>query len=358
MKKGFVVKIFLSVVSLCVFAAVPVFAAEMEIKPPVGLKQLELTRGLDKTRIDAVGRALDFGNWPRVKNLYVAPEVTRSLISRPERVTGESASYGYVRFGEDLWGKYDLSWRSVAETKEPVPRELPPDLKDKLLNKLSDEQRKDEEFVSEYLKLSLDRYVKTRKHRLDGELMIEVCLTPGSRSANEYMLARMTENMMSTEGLIDMYKSAKRPARLGNISFLAVSRTKKDVRINLVRGNIYLGIRANGVFASDALPLAQKIDAMILKQPPLTSRQLTGRRPLVSISPEAKDDNTVDFDIATKTTGQKAVSVSAFIDGENATIKDGSVLLADRKGKARVKIIAVTRELLVISSERELIVNE
>jgi hypothetical protein len=158
-----------------------------------------------------------------------------------------------------------------------------------------------------------------------------------------------------------MYSLDKQPESLGTKSFLTESSNKDYISVKFVRDNVYINIRGNGCFASEVLPLARKIDTMLVKQPPLTYQQLLGRRPSITIAAKAAQTTsprykTVSYDVSVPA-GKKVVNVRAYVNGKNKSAKDGKIFLGEKKGKVKVKITAITSELLASSFERELIVD-
>jgi len=99
---------------------------------------------------------------------------------------------------------------------------------------------------------------------------------------------------------------------------------------------------------------------MLVKQPPLTYQQLLGRRPSITIANAAQTTSrrykTVSYDISVPA-GKKVVSVRAYVNGKNKSAKDGKIFIGEKKGKVKVKLTAITSELLASSFERELIID-
>ena len=250
-----------------------------------------------------------------------------------------------------------FSWDCLIKNDKEVAAELPAERKKKILSKISAEKRRDKAFVDDYLKRKLERYRKSKKYRLDGQMSVEVVLAPSSRAAQEYLLAAMTENTMPTEDLANIYAAAKGREQLGNVSFLTESRDKNDIHIRFVRDNICLNIWANGTLAVQALPLARKIDAEIARQAVFTYQQLLEQRPYVTIGtkPDAKV-KTISCDVSVLA-GQKIVRLEASINGQSALFKDMKIHLLAKKGPLKVKLTAITQQLLANSFERELVVE-
>jgi hypothetical protein len=356
MKVNGVIQKYLVVIYLSVIFVGLAVASETK-KPSIRFRSLKVAPGFSKIRVDTIGRAIAFEDWPQTVALRVAPVINKSLLSNPELVTRQLASYTEVQFGQEPWGKSRWSWDCLIKDDKELAAELPAARKKHLLAQIPPEKRKDKAFVDRYMKRKLDRYRRSKKYRLDGQMYVEVVLTPSSRAAQEYLLSSMTENMMPTDDLAKIYAGAKGREKLGNISFLTESRGKKDIHIRFVRDNICLNIRASGTLGVEALPLARKIDTEIARQPVLTYQQLLAQRPSVTIGtkPDAQT-RTVSCNISTPA-GQKIVRVEASIDGQSAVFKDMNIHLLDKKGLLKVKLTAITQQLLANSFERELVVK-
>ena len=333
------------------------FGVESGNELPVRFQELVTTPSFDESRVSAVGRAINFQTWPKANIWRVAPRIDKSFLSNPELVTRENISYYTVPFQGSVAAVGEWSWRRRVQNEEPLPTELPPERKQKLMAFLSREGKLDDpNFVEEFLNRKLESYRRSKKYYLDGTIDVRVCLAPNSLAAQEYLLSSLTTNSMMTKGLVRMYATAKQPEGLGTISFSTGS------RVSFVRDNICVRIRAKGCFANEALPLAHKIDAMLLAQPTLTYQELLARRPSVTIAANVDEAGmngrrTVSYDISVPP-GQEIVSVRASIDGQSTTAKDGKITLADKSGTFGVKLTVITNELLATTFERELIIDE
>jgi hypothetical protein len=352
------IKIYLTVICLGILAVGLTSAMEQEESPAIEFNFLTPPAAVDAARIGAVGRALDFQHWPQTAVLHVAPLIDVSLLSRPELVTRQTVSYGYVLFEGIPWGKYELQWNHLSERPQPMAEELPADLKERYLQKLRRDQRDNPEFVEEYLRGKLDRYRKSKQYQLEGEMQVEVCLSPASRAAQEYLLDSMTGSMMATPDLVRMYRAAPRPEGLGNTAFLLESRRRDSIQVMFVRANLCVKIRANGTLANEALPVAEKIDLMITQQPVFTSPQLLSRRPTLSLAAgAAKGERTVPYRISVSP-GHEVLTVRASMNGQQVAVENGNIYLPIKKGKAEVKLVAITHELLAGYLVKEIVVDE
>lgn len=334
-------------------------STEFKIEPNIKFQSYPMPT--DFGCVDAVGKALDFDKWPQTKVRHVAPPIDKTLLSNPDLVTRQSTYYHAVPFGQDPWGQCNWSWGRLVKNTEPLPTDLPAERKARLLERMSPEKRNDPNFVAEYLKRKLDGYRMSKTYRSEGQMDVYLCIAPNSRAAQEYMLAVMTHNTLPTGAVVSMYSRAKRPESLGTKSFLTESSNKDDIRVKFVRDNVFLKISGNGCFADEVLQLARKIDTLLVKQPPLTYQQLLGRRPSITIAANAAQTTsrrykTVPYDISVPA-GKEVVSVRTYVNGKNASAKDGKIFIGEKKGKVKVKLTAITSELLANSFERELIID-
>ncbi|MDH5639130.1 MAG: hypothetical protein OEZ04_11635 [Nitrospinota bacterium] len=246
------------------FSNIAVAQTQMEFKA------FDAPPGVNKERIAAMAKAMDFDNWPDTKALFGIPRISKVLLKNPAAVTQVTKSCGKVSFGGTPWDDCHWSWRRLTERAEPAPDKFPSELRKRLLEALSEEQLKDRRFVEAHLKRSMERYQKAWRYRLEGQMDIEACQTPSGRAAKEFLLARLADNMMSTEALAAMYSTAKRPKELGTVGFYIQSRRGDDSQITFSRNNIFVTVRANGFFVGEALEVAKKIDNMIIHQPSLS----------------------------------------------------------------------------------------
>ena len=344
---------------LIVISVGPTHSNEFKKEPYIKFQSYPMPT--DIVRVDTVGKALDFDNWPQTKVRHVAPPIDKTLLSNPDLVTRQSTYYHAVPFGQDPWGQCNWSWGRLVKNTDPLPTDLPAERKAHLLERMSPEKRNDPNFVAEYLKRKLDGYRISKTYRREGKMDVYLCIAPDSRAAQEYMLAVMTSGTLPTGAVASMYSLNKQPESLGTNSFLTESSNKDDITVTFVRDNVYLNIRGNGCFAVEVLPLARKIDAMLVKQPPLTYQQLLGRRPSIKIAANAAQTTsrrykTASYDVSVPA-GKKVVNVRAYVNGKNKSAKDGKIFIGEKKGKVKVKITAITSELLASTFERELIID-
>jgi len=260
-------------------------------EPAIRFESFKRPEGMQEDRIRALGQVLGFREWPEREGLFVGPAVSRSLLREPALVSREARACTTVTFNDLPWGKCEWSW---------------------------------------------------------NELDVEVVLAPTARAAQEYMLSAMTDNTLPTEALVGIYKRAERPAGLGSVAFLTRSRSGDDVRVRFTRANVALHIRATGRMSAEVLPLARRLDALLLSQQPLTARQLLERRPAVTISRPARGKPAVPFNLSVPK--DQVMEVHAFVDGQTASAQGGTVSLGERKGEVEVEVTTITRDLLAGSA--------
>ena len=259
-------------------------AAVSENEEGITFQALTIHSGFDFARAQALGKALDFQNWPQTNVFRVAPSVDKSMLQRPDLVTREGKSYNTVQFGQDSWGW--CKWWASYVTKidlASLPNELPTDRKNEFLARLPEKVRNDPNQVEKLLQRMLERHRDAMQKYLEGSITVEIVVTPSSVAAQEYLLSRMIENTIPIEGLIGMYSSSEKSSEIGNLNFINTGRDNTKL-IKFIRNNIVVNIDARGQFSTEAFPLAQKIDSAIKQQSPLTYQQLLSRRPSPAIA--------------------------------------------------------------------------
>lgn len=316
-----------------------------------------------KTQLDSIYKAVHIENWPKTDVLRVAPKVDESILLHPERLNRGGRSCGSGPFSDKTWfgGVGVWGWDRLVKNTEPLPTELPPERKKHLLERMSPEKRSDPNFVKEYLQRKLERYRKSKMHSVTGSIDLRVCVAPNSEVANAYLIERWQGCSLPTESIVSSFSESNRIKDIGTIGFI-VGASDKYAHIQFVRDNIAIVIDARGELAVEGLPLAKKIDSLILQQPVSTYEQLLARRPSITIAAKAvksttTDRFTVSYDVSTPE-GQEIADVKAYVNGESTWFEDGKIVILVKKGKVKVKLIAITRELLANTFERELIINE
>jgi len=294
-----------------VLLAVPATAAEQRQGEPV---QLELyTTDLAPERVQAVGEALGFNDWPRSAGLFVAPPIASTLLPGAEALGRAVRACTAVRFAGEPWGHCEWSWSSRTEAGE----------------------------VEEGGR---------------GRLQLAITLAPDARAAQEYLLAGLTDNMMPTEGVVGTLRSAKRPEGLGDISFEIESRSGGDTRLYFTRANLAVRIRGDGALSGAALELARRIDARVLDQRPLSPEQLLERRPTIELGGQVEDGALAyEVRVPGRGAGQgQVVAVRAWVGGRAVPAQEGRVEMGGEGAEAGpVEVVVVTAELLAGEARRE-----
>jgi hypothetical protein len=262
-------------------------------------------------RLQTVGGALGFSDWPRPAERYVAPAVSRSLLSEPTAVGEGVRACASVRFGDEPWGRCDWSWQGVGEDRQP-----------------------------------------SREDWLD----LEVVLAPDARAAQEHLLSSFGQNMLPTEALVAMAQAAERPEGLGTVALLSRSRDGSEVSLFFSRANVAFHLRGHGSLAGEVLPLARRLDGRVAGQQPLTYEQLIGRRPGVDLAGGAEAE-ALGYEVRLPA-GRQVFTVEARVDGQAAPAAGGRVLLSGRRGTVQVEVITITRELLAGAARTEVSLGE
>ena len=196
--------------------------------------------------------------------------------------------------------------------------------------------------------------------RLLGELRLRLCVAPNSQAAFDYLILECsTSTIMPRSLLIGQFSESNRLADLGTVGFGRMG--PKGGRIMFVRDNIAVDILAYDDMASEALPLAKKIDMLILAQPAMSRDEVMARRPRITFARTVrKDDSNGRFTAveASAPTGHSVIRLLAEVDGRGAMIKDGEVHLGRKVGKTKIKVTAISDELLTASEEMELDIAE
>jgi hypothetical protein len=184
-----------------------------------------------------------------------------------------------------------------------------------------------------------------------GNISVVVVLSPGAAAAQEYLLARLAENMLPIDGLLATYEGAEKPVGLGDVAYHLTFRDGSDERLHLVRNNVYVGVRAEGALASESMSIARAIDAKVVSQQPLTYEQLVIRRPTVSL--DRPGAGGMGYRVRAHA-GQRVVTTVARINGRQVSVSQNRVPLPDREDGLEVEVITITNELLVGTSSKRL----
>jgi hypothetical protein len=306
--------------------------------------------GSELNRLNSNAKIAGIEKWPKSNLLRSAPKIDKFLLSNPAMVTRENISFVPDIFIDDTKGVLCVwHWERFIKNPSP-PTELPSDAKASLLKHIPENIKNEPNLIQEYLKENFERYKQSKTMILSGQLRLNMCVAPDAQSANEFLILNCSATQLPDGAVLASFSSKNRLEGLGTIAF---SRP-----LMFVRDNIAVIIDARGELASEALPLAKKIDELILKKPVLTANEIQSRRPVISISSNAIRNNsslsTFPYTL-TAPEGQEIVNVKAYINGELASTKDGIISILGKSGKAKVKVkvVAITSELLANVQEKE-----
>jgi hypothetical protein len=298
-----------------------------------------------RSRFSKIIQAINLKKIPETSTLRLAPLINEQLISAPDKITRKNVSIGYGVFTNKDWygGNGIWNWHKVIKNPSP-PTELPEDAKASLLQHIPANIKNEPNLIQEYLNENFENYKKSKSEIVSGELRINLCVAPTSTLAYEYLIAQECISSLPTEAVISKFTESNHIDNLGMIAF--------SNPLMFVRDNIAVIIDARGELASEAMPLAKKIDALIQKQPSLTAQQIQSHKPVISMSSKVDNDKKVDFKVSTPQ-GQEIADVKTYVDGQIASNNDGKVLIQGKKGKVKVKVVAVTSELIANVQEVE-----
>jgi hypothetical protein len=333
---------------------------------PKGCKWIEIETGPFQSTIEKVINKIDFDSWPQSDKLKVFPNIRGQLLKDPNLVLYPSINPDGIFFAGNRWTECECKWTRQVEISKPLPTELPPERKKRLLEILPEHKRNDPNFVAEYLKRKLDRERSSKRYKfaITGEMSMRLCMTPCSLAAQEYIVSNipLRYSAYGPERIVYMFSESNRLKNLGTIAFH--EQWGGFSHIMFLRDNIAVVIDARGKLAGEALPLAQKIDALIQKQPALTYEQILARRPTITMATKAEktlaeEQWTVSFDTSAPA-GQEIVDVKSYVDGQLSWIEDKKVVITNKKKgqTVKVKIVATTGELLTNTLEREVTIPE
>lgn len=303
----------LTIILGAVFLAAPTTLAQQRQSGPV---KLELyTTDLAAERVQAVGEALGFNDWPKPAGLFVAPPVTSTLLPGAEALGRAVRACTAVRFAGEPWGHCEWSWGVRPEARAGREEESG-----------------------------------------RGRLQLAMTLAPNPRAAQEYLLALLTDNMLPTEGVVGTLRNAKRPEGPGDISFEIEARSGGDSRLYFTRANLAVCIRGDGALSGAVLELARRIDTRVLDQRPLSPEQLLERRPTIELGRQV-EDGALSYEVGVpgRSAGQgQVMAVCARVGGRAVPAQEGRVVLGgDRAATGPVEVVVVTAELLAGEASRE-----
>jgi hypothetical protein len=304
-------------------------------------------------QMNEVAEAVHIDDWPRSDLLHLVPSISKDMLTDPSAVTRERCHYTTEQFKDSSAVSARWIWECLVENPDPVPTELPKSYTDEWLKGRTEEQRKDPNFIKERLGKALERYQKSRKFKFAGSLKLDVCRAPDAKVAQEFLVYLMCNTTFPTSGIIGHLSPQRRKEGLGDVAF-------GDDWLLFVRDNIAVAIDGRGVLSQETIPLAQKIDAMIKKQPAITKDQLQSLRPILSIGASGRKADrspyVVDYSISVPG-GQTIASLYAYVigaDGRSPTeIGSGKIRVFVRGSAAKIRVEAFTTGLLATVVDRD-----
>jgi len=345
---------------LWVVAAQILFYANSQPLYSMGLASFEISRPSDQAVFDKVRGAVSPEKWPKTSALRSFPPVgtaNKQLLSNAYLATRENVTPAPVAFTDKEWcgGVCIWTWDHLIKNPDPLPDELPAEDKEALLRSLRADERNDPNLVEELLAKALERYRSSKVQRVMGELMVRVCVAPNSQAAYDYLILQCTSNSaLPSNFVVSEFSDSNRLEELGTIGFWKVG--PNGGRIMFVRDNIAVYIMTHGDMVGEALPLARRIDSLILKQPVRTREELRARAPSITVSANVKKNayghKSLPFEVSAPA-GQKIITVTANAGEEIVPIRDTEVSLGRRVGKTKIRVLAITDELLVGTREIE-----
>jgi hypothetical protein len=322
-----------------------------------GLKLRHFSRSLEK-----IYKEVDANNWPKTSILRKGLMVDKTMLTNENLVTRGRVSCSDESFGGKEWfgGVCRFNWDRFVKNTEPLPTDLPPERKQRWLERMKPEKRNDPNFVEEYLARKLKAHRKSKMYKGTGFIRGRIYVAPDSEAANASLMRDWGSCTLPIQGIVSQFAESNKNASLGTVSFVV------NGRIAFVRDNIAVTIDARGEFADEGLELAKKIDDLIKQQPALTYEQLMARRPVITIENKAKKANygfkSVGFEVQTPA-GVEVVKVRAYDEGNKSrtlSVNNGRVELGSRDKNTRrnIKITAITDELLCGTVEKEVVIEE
>jgi len=304
-----------------------------------------------KERVKQLADQVKLQSWPRSDLTRTAPKIEKGLLPCPERVTSETISHRSVSFQDGLWGWLSCSWDRWVKNPNPLPAELPEGNPMRIPPVIQNDPEK----IKEYKQKRLERYRKSKMNIRSGAISMDLFVAPCARAAQEWMIYKMSINSLPVEALKGYAKDLK-TGDLGTVSFIRKS------TVWFVRDNICVRIHGEGEWAEGILPLARKIDTLIVNQPALSYRELLARRPQVSIASlsddvKSSESQCVSYTISSVSPIKNVHSTVNGRDGGGVQGKKDCVALPNVKGNVKVRVEVVNDELLANFDEKEFLLN-
>ncbi len=329
-------------------------AANEDVPPTSGLP------GLMGQHFQDLWVSSNCAQWPRPPGRTLAPDIDKSILRGSAAVTEEYGGVDVVRFGSDEFLLREWEWRNLV----PAPRR-PTDLPKEYLETLRVDApkyvRDDPEKWNRFLTRKLNAYKRSKTKILVGTIRITLARADSPEEVYRWWIhdALMCSLPM---GSIKAQFSEGAKLALGTVAYGEVHGSSTTIRC--ARNNIGMIISADGVFVTEALAVAEKIDALIQQQPILTSAQLEAKRPQVQLADTVVVEKTgsathrfLPFSVSVPA-GQRIISTEAWVDGDRRGPQDGRVPLTPTKsGVAKVKVQVITDGLMDHTVEKEIVIG-
>lgn len=306
--------------------------------------------------------------WPRPPGRTLAPDIDKSVLGSSAPVTKESVGVDVLRYGSDELVLREWEWRNLVPNPNP-PTELPEEYLEMLRVGTPEYVRSDPEKWNRFLARRLNAYKKSKARILQGTIRIALARADSPEAVYRWWICDV---LLSSSLPVDAIKSQfseREKLALGTVAYGEVragsALIPSSATIRCARNNIGVIITANGVFATEALAVAEKIDALIQQQPILTSAQLEAKRPQVQLADTVVVEKTgsathrfLPFSVSVPA-GQRIISTEAWVDGDFRGPQDGRVPLTPTKsGVAKVKVQVITDGLMAHTVEKEIVIGQ
>ncbi len=183
----------------------------------------------------------------------------------------------------------------------------------------------------------------------------KMVLTPSSRHAQLFMIAKPCVSALPTEGVTAGFTEDRRVENLGDVGFGTVSRSGSQI-LQFCRDNIWVHVWADKAVSDQALPVARWLDELIQKQPRMTYTQLLARRPggtigsTHKVSGEAAPTEMVSHargigNTALTVTAPACVDILSICPVLGAVISSNGLIAVSEHGDAEIHV--TSSELLV-----------
>lgn len=278
--------------------------------------------------------------------------MNENILDIPEMATHKSALFGISTCKDKEWigGQSSFNAHDLVINPEPLPTELPEDMKLTLIE-LYRESGKTEAEIEAFLAKKLASYRKSKENLVKGQLDISIVNTPSVQAAFDYLLSQAVISSLPLEAIAAEFSEKVKVDDLGTIAYA------RGGIVRFIRDNIAVVIRGEGEFSREALDIARKIDAELLKQPLLTYEQLQARCPKLHVNPGGKIPETeiplLEYSVEAPAGVSAGVS-ELKINGKNRGLQDHKIILEEKPKTVYVEAVVVSEELLVSTYEAEI----